>query len=143
MSGRIPLSLLPAVLAAGFTFDASAETGHQEGEIDEIIVSVPFEVNATETALPILIVSGEQLSEKVATSLGETLSDELGVSNASYGPGVGQPIIRGQTGNRVKVLQNSAGVTDVASMSPDHANGVEAIRFVESQPNMEGRARIR
>ena len=127
MSGRIPLSLLPAVLAAGFTFDASAETGHQEGEIDEIIVSVPFEVNQTETALPILIVSGEQLSEKVATSLGETLSDELGVSNASYGPGVGQPIIRGQTGNRVKVLQNSAGVTDVASMSPDHANGVEAI----------------
>lgn len=100
---------------------------HEAHLIEEIIVTAPFRKVAAETALPVTVLSGEGLQEQVANSLGETLQGEIGMASASFGTGVGQPIIRGQTGNRVKVLQNGAGVTDAASVSPDHANGVETI----------------
>ncbi|WP_447296240.1 TonB-dependent receptor plug domain-containing protein, partial [Acinetobacter baumannii] len=35
------------------------------------------------------------------------------------------PIIRGQEGKRIKVLQNNADVLDMSNMSPDHAVTVE------------------
>ena len=122
-----PLVLPSTFLALVASSTVQGEAGHEEAVIEEIIVSVPFEQKAAETALPVGILSGEALREKVAGSIGETLREEIGVSSESFGPGVGRPIIRGQTGNRVKVLQNGAGVTDAASLSPDHANGVEAV----------------
>ena len=45
----------------------------------------------------------------------------------SFGGNVGQPVIRGQAGTRVKVLQNSISSLDVSGVSPDHANSTEAI----------------
>ena len=48
------------------------------------------------------------------------------MASASFGVGVGHPVVRGQSGNRVKVLQNGVGTTDVANTSPDHANAVNA-----------------
>ena len=104
-----------------------AEEQHDESQIEEIVVSAPFQRTVAETALPVGVLSGEALQERVASSIGETLQDEIGVANASFGTGVGHPVIRGQSGNRVKVLQNGAGVTDAANVSPDHANGVEVL----------------
>ena len=80
-----------------------------------------------ETALPVTVLAGEALYEDVGDSLGETLKHQIGLNSASFGPAVGQPVIRGQTARRVMVLQNSVGVTDVAAFSPDHVNAVEAI----------------
>jgi iron complex outermembrane receptor protein len=60
-------------------------------------------------------------------TLGKTLDQELGVSNASYGPGVGIPVIRGLTGSRVRMLQNGIGSHDAASLSPDHAVAIEPL----------------
>jgi iron complex outermembrane receptor protein len=100
---------------------------HEEDRLEEIVVTAPFEESEAETVLPIGILSGEALREKVTNSLGETLKNEIGVNNASFGTGVGQPIIRGQTGNRVSVLQNGIGLTDASNVSPDHANGVEPL----------------
>lgn len=102
-----------------------AATGHQIEE--EIIVSAPFRKNSAETALPVNSLSGEGLHEVVSNSLGETLESLPGVTNASFGTGVGQPVIRGQSGNRVQVLQNSLNVVDASAVSPDHANGVEPV----------------
>ena len=96
-------------------------------EYDEIVVTVPFEDAEAETALPVTVLAGEALYEDVGDSLGETLKHQIGLNSASFGPAVGQPVIRGQTARRVMVLQNSVGVTDVAAFSPDHVNAVEAI----------------
>jgi iron complex outermembrane receptor protein len=63
----------------------------------------------------------------MGTTIGDTLKNELGITSQSFGAGVGSPVIRGQSGSRVQVMQNSMSNNDVSSLSPDHANGVEPI----------------
>lgn len=115
------LALLPLAGLAG-----ERQPSHHPHEIEEeIVVTAPFGVTGTESATPIGVVSGDELLEKAAASLGETLQNEIGIWNASFGASVGHPVVRGQSGNRVQVLQNNLGVTDVANQSQDHAEGVE------------------
>lgn len=124
-SRRKKLLLAMAPLLAGLGSTALAQP-HSD-DVEEIIVSSPFQETAAETALPIGVLSGEELREKVANSLGDTLKNEIGIHSASFGSSLGHPVIRGQTGNRVSVLQNGVGVTDASNVSPDHAEGVETI----------------
>lgn len=123
---KFSLALINSVL--GFAGGAvyAAEEVHNEDTLQEIVVTAPFNQSEAETALPIGILSGEALREKIGNSLGDTLKSEIGINSASFGTGVGQPIIRGQTGNRITVLQNGVGVSDVSNVSPDHVNAVEA-----------------
>lgn len=60
-----------------------------------------------------------------STTLGDALGTELGIHSNQYGGGASTPIIRGQEGKRIKVLQNNADVLDMSNMSPDHAVTVE------------------
>lgn len=103
-----------------------AQDNHGASSVEQIIVTTPFAQTAAETALPVGSLSGEELREKLGNSLGDTLRNEIGISSASFGAGVGHPVIRGQSGNRVSVLSNGVGVTDASNQSPDHAEGVEA-----------------
>jgi len=121
------LGILIASVHAGAVSAQSARETHTEESLQEIVITAAFAESEAETALPIGVLTGEELAEKVSNSLGDTLKNEIGVNSASFGTGVGQPIIRGQTGNRVSVLQNGVGVTDASNVSPDHANGVEAV----------------
>lgn len=121
------ISLMSAASLHAQTPAVSGQVSHIEDQLQEIVITAPFEASEAQTALPIGILSGEALREKAANSLGDTLKNEIGMANASFGTGVGQPIIRGQTGNRVSVLQNGISLTDASNVSPDHANGTEAI----------------
>jgi len=80
---------------------------------------------------------GRSLRLQQSDTLGQTLQEELGVSNASFGPGVGTPVIRGLTGSRVRILQNGIGAHDATSLSPDHAVAVDPL-FAESIQVMRG-----
>lgn len=93
---------------------------------EEIIVSAPFQRSEANTALPINVLTEEALQREVEDELGATLKNQIGIHNTSYGPGVGQAVIRGQSGTRVQVLQNGVNNVDVAAVSPDHTNGVES-----------------
>jgi iron complex outermembrane receptor protein len=93
--------------------------------IEHVLVTVPVHKRAAETAMPVTLLSGEELQRLVAASLGETLGDKPGISNASFGPGVGRPVIRGQSGPRTLNLNNGIASADVSSLSPDHAVGIE------------------
>ncbi|MFZ6766701.1 TonB-dependent receptor [Undibacterium sp. Di26W] len=75
---------------------------------------------------PAKILAGPELKAKIGTSLGDTLSGELGVSASGFGAGASRPIIRGLEGPRVKILQNGMGVADVSSLSNDHAVASES-----------------
>ena len=70
---------------------------------------------------PSKVLTGDELRDKLSGSLGETLSRELGVSASGFGAAASRPIIRGQEGARVQLLQNGMGVGDVSSLSNDHA----------------------
>lgn len=121
----VAISLAVAVGYAGGAL-AQEEADHLEDQIEEIVVTAPFQESEAETALTVGILSGEALREKMGNNLGDTLKNEIGVANASFGTGVGLPVIRGQSGNRVKILQNGVGTTDASSVSPDHANAVNS-----------------
>ena len=54
--------------------------------------------------------SGDELRDRQAGTLGETLSHELGVSGSAFGAGASRPVIRGLDGARVKMLQNGMSV---------------------------------
>ncbi len=113
-------------LAVGYAGGALAQegAGPDEDRITEIVVTSPFQESAEETAMPVGILAGDALREQIGNSLGDTLKNEIGVASASFGTGVGLPVIRGQSTNRVKVLENGVGTTDVSTASPDHANAL-------------------
>jgi iron complex outermembrane receptor protein len=75
-------------------------------------------------AKPLSVIDSDELSRRQASNLGETLRGLPGVSATGFGPNSSRPIIRGQDGDRIKILQNSAPTNDVSAMSFDHAVGV-------------------
>lgn len=60
-------------------------------------------------------------------TLGSFLDDMPNVDSASYGEGVGRPVVRGMTGYRVKILQNDNEVSDLSAMSQDHAVAISPV----------------
>lgn len=96
-------------------------------KLDDVIVTAPLQEKRSESAIPVTVLSDDELRMKTGHSIGETLKDELGISSQSFGPGVGAPVIRGQAGPRVRVLNNGIGSNDVSAISPDHAISVEPL----------------
>lgn len=120
--------LARAVLSALATLSAAAQAQTVEKTLPSIVVTAtPF--NSEESAqilAPAKVLSGPELRDKLGTSLGDTLSHELGVSASAFGAGASRPIIRGLEGPRIKILQNGMSVSDVSSLSNDHAVTAEA-----------------
>jgi len=122
-----------AVVALFFTMlgtqNVQAADNHNEAELPEVtIMASPFE-NHTELdmAQPVSVLEGDRLLYKQESSLGDTLSGELGVASSSFGPGAGRPLIRGLDGPRIQILENGIDTLDVSSLSADHAVTVESI----------------
>ncbi|HVT36855.1 MAG TPA: TonB-dependent receptor plug domain-containing protein, partial [Nevskiaceae bacterium] len=108
---------------SGFTtFAAAADDKDQPVDLGNITVHAsPFGRAADDLTQPVDVLAGTQLERKRKTTIGETLEGELGVATSDFGPGVGRPIIRGQAGPRVQVLENGIGSMDLSSASDDHA----------------------
>lgn len=70
---------------------------------------------------PTKILQGNELQDKLGTTLGATIGNELGVSQTGYGLGASRPVMRGLEGARVQILQNGLSVGDVSAISADHA----------------------
>lgn len=86
----------------------------------------PLVQSAADFAVADHIVEHQALAERGAT-IGDALADELGVYSNQYGSGSSRPVIRGQDGPRVKVLQHASETADVSTLSPDHAVTVDPI----------------
>lgn len=100
----------------------------QESRTEEVVVtSTALRENPLEVAQPTEVVSGDDLRRQISTSIGETLSKELGVSSSYFGPTASRPIIRGLGGDRVQVLQDGLASLDVSSLSQDHAVTLESV----------------
>jgi len=108
------------------TIEPTPEVMPEGGEVDLELEKMVIEGTAP-TADSTSELSGTDLRLKAASTLGKTLERELGVYNASFGPGVGQPIIRGMGGSRVRVMQDGIGSHDASAMSQDHAVATESL----------------
>ena len=95
-------------------------------EMEEVVVTSSFtDQLISEIADPLHIVSGDAIGNFSTQSLGEALDNLLGVGSADYGTAVGQPVIRGLSGGRVKVLNNSMVVRDVSGLGADHSQAID------------------
>ncbi len=59
--------------------------------------------------------------------IGDLLAKLPGVSATSFAPGSSRPVLRGQQGERVRVLVDGVGTADVSNTSVDHATTLEPI----------------
>jgi iron complex outermembrane recepter protein len=108
---------------------AQVKDGGKVTELPSVVVTTsPFkDRSALDMAQPVTVLKGEDLRRKRESSIGDTLSRELGVASSSFGPGAGRPIIRGLDGPRVQVLENGISTLDLSTTSPDHAVAVESL----------------
>jgi iron complex outermembrane receptor protein len=65
--------------------------------------------------------------EAVNGQIGDLLAKLPGVSSTSFAPGSSRPVLRGQQGERVRVLVDGLGTMDVSNTSVDHAVTIEPI----------------
>jgi iron complex outermembrane receptor protein len=72
-------------------------------EIDEIIISMPFNKLQSENVMKVERLSMKSLQKMGATTLIEGISQIAGVTQIATGSGIGKPVIRGLSGNRVLV----------------------------------------
>lgn len=120
--------LASAVLSALASYSTAVLAQSQSTSAEEpapakvIVTATPFGQTENDQILtPAKILAGDELREKLGATLGETLSQELGVSASAFGAGSSRPIIRGLEGSRVKMLENGMAVSDVSGLSNDHA----------------------
>lgn len=73
-----------------------------------------------------VVIDGTEFRTRSAT-LGNALAGELGVHSNPFGGGASAPIIRGQEGARIKILQNGSDVVDMSALSPDHAVAADTL----------------
>lgn len=69
----------------------------------------------------------EDIQRNLNGQLGEVLARVPGVSATSFTPGASRPILRGQDGERVRVLIDGLGTADVANTSADHATTIDPL----------------
>ena len=118
--------ILRSVSTATLLISISAAASAQDTLTDEIIVTgSPLTRSIDEAITGVSVLTGEELSNRLAGTIGETLKSEPGVSSTFFGAGASRPIIRGQGGDRVRVLTNGIGSIDASSASPDHAVAAE------------------
>ena len=121
----ITLSIFAVVAPTVFAEQSSSSIPVQT--LDTIQVQAhPLVQTAADFAVADHVVDQKALSER-ATTIGDALADELGVYSNQYGSGSSRPVIRGQDGPRVKVLQHASETADVSTLSPDHAVTVDPI----------------
>ena len=90
-----------------------------------IITSSLIDPSSEEISNPLHFIDGGTIATDASQSLGASIDGLAGVSSSDYGAAVGQPIIRGMSGSRVKLLNNGRVVRDVSGLGPDHGNDVD------------------
>ena len=76
---------------------------------------------------PAAVLSGDGLTLRRASTLGETLDGLLGVSSSGFGPNASRPVIRGLDGDRVRLLENGGSTVDASNLSFDHAVAMDPL----------------
>jgi iron complex outermembrane receptor protein len=122
---KIERTLLASALLLAFHPAVRADDQEiiNDGKIQQVVVTAsPLRNGEGDQILtPAKVLAGDELRDKVGSSLGETLQNELGVSASAFGAGASRPIIRGMEGSRVKMLENGMATSDVSGLSNDHA----------------------
>lgn len=100
-----------------------------QDEVEHKIVvrANPLEHTSLDMATPTIVLAGDELTLKRASTLGDILQFEPGLNVSSFGPSVSRPVIRGLGGARVTITNNQMTVQDASTTSADHDIGIEPL----------------
>ena len=71
------------------------------------------------------VIEKDVLTVSASESIGSTLDSYPGISSRDFGAAVGQPVIRGMSGDRVKILSDGLVTRDVSGIGEDHVSDVD------------------
>lgn len=95
-------------------------------ELPELQVTAsPLATTSLTSPQPTSVLAGEDVQNNRSASLGETISSLPGVHNFSTGSGIGKPVIRGLSSNRVLVLADGQRL-ETQQWGDEHGPQVEA-----------------
>ncbi len=108
---------------------AHAAVSHDEPvALEHVVVSAsPYARSQSDLAQSTTVVAGRELFLNPASSLGDLLAGQPGVSSTSFGPGASRPVIRGLGGDRIRMLTGGVGTFDASVISPDHAVSIDPL----------------
>ena len=110
-------------------------------DIEDVVVSASILGSSSEIDNPVHLILEEDFNKFGTHSLGESIDTLLGVSNTDYGSMVGQPVIRGLSGARIKVLENGLVNRDVSGIGADHPididmNNIQQVEIVRGASSL-------
>lgn len=133
----LPLGLALCAMAAPAHAQDRAQDARETPEPDDFHdrrVAPSGEIVVTAAGLEQLdvlagtsVVEGVELQRNLDGQLGEVLAKVPGVSATSFSPGASRPVLRGFSGERVKVLIDGIGAIDVSNTSADHATSIDPL----------------
>ncbi|MEO5612978.1 MAG: TonB-dependent receptor [Sphingomicrobium sp.] len=97
----------------------TAEAAHADHDAEIVVTGIRR--NAGDVLGGISVLDQADLTRQVRPSIGETLSRQPGLSSTSFGPTASSPVLRGLSGDRIRVLTDGIGSLDLGSSGPDHA----------------------
>src|SRR5882757_1829595 len=107
--------------------DITADITMKESVVELTGIQVTASANATSalnSPQPVSVREGEDLRQSQSPNLGETLEGIAGVHSWSTGPGIGKPVIRGLSSNRVLVLDDGQRL-ETQQWGDEHSPNVE------------------
>ena len=122
--GYAPQVMRVVVRDTDVTLDATLEPTLIELP-DLQVTATPLATTSLTSPQPVSVLSGADVQEHRAASLGETISELPGVHSFSTGSGIGKPVIRGLSSTRVLVLENGQRV-ESQQWGDQHGPQVEA-----------------
>ncbi|HET9397195.1 MAG TPA: TonB-dependent receptor [Sphingomicrobium sp.] len=115
----------PAPADAETAVAAAPDDEHHDHNEDIVVTGIRRKAGDVLGGLSVL--DSEELAKELRPSLGETLARQPGVSASSFGPTASRPILRGLSGDRIRVLTDGIGSFDVSASSPDHAVAINPL----------------
>jgi iron complex outermembrane receptor protein len=109
-----------AAAGSGDAAPVPGDAAQAHPDTDQAIVITGVKRPAGDILGGVSVVDKEVLQHDVRPSLGETLAAQPGVTASSFGPTASRPILRGLSGERVRILVDGIGTLDLSSSDPDH-----------------------
>lgn len=142
ISNRISLAALAAALPLSAANAAVVDVGassalaaqprpgdaaNQHHAHDDEIIVTGVRRRAQDVLGGVTVLDAADLTREMRISIGETLARQPGVSATSFGPAASAPVLRGLSGDRVRVLTDGIGTLDLSSSGPDHKVAINAL----------------
>lgn len=125
-----PIRSLPrrrALVAAACLASCCAAQAQETPPSLPSVVVTGNPLRSADFAAPASSLAGDALVLRRGSSLGDTLNGLPGVASTYFGPGANRPVIRGQDGDRIRMLDNGGSSLDASSLSFDHAVPVDPL----------------